>query len=196
MKRLIETKKIIVAALILTIALFSFPVSSFGWEGCVIRNEGDILGLEFYFGEEGLPLELPGLPPVHVTYAEVQASGKEKTFITPFDQYIYETKLWEGWEDSDSEDSEKGKIIADTAEGIPLVFFFKSAKLFESFLIMDPEIEVPEACEEGIVPEVPFVVDLLFEVTKAKLVGVPGLKFNIILRINAGIPDEPIVDFL
>jgi len=80
MKKLIETKKIIVAACILSIALFIFPVSSFGGGALVCPNDGEIEGLVFDFGE-GLPVTLPGLEdPVIVTCAEVQAPGKERDY--------------------------------------------------------------------------------------------------------------------
>lgn len=183
MKKLIETKRAVAAVCIFTIVLLTFPGSAIGWDGCVLRNAGDIFGLEFPFGDEGLPLVLlPGMDPVHVTYAVVQGSGKEKSFITPFDQYIYQTKLVDGWGAL-----KKGRIIAYTAEGYKLVFKFNKVRLYESFFILDPE-EADRICAEGIDPVVPYDdVSLYLEVKKAKLVGMPGVKFDIILKIEPGV---------
>jgi hypothetical protein len=204
-------KKIIVAALILTIVLFIFPVSSFAWEGCVIRNKGDIHDLDFLF-DPPLDLELP-IGTVYVTEVIVQASGKEKASITPFDQYIYESTLNKGWKHSKkgskhskkgSKHSKKGIIIADTEYSGPLEFEFKEARIFESFFLLPIDGEVGVAgkieCEKGYIdPDAddegdPETLQLYFEVKEAKLVdlNIPGVKFNLVLKIDAD-PDSGFV---
>ena len=191
MKKPFEVKKGIAAVFIATLLLFSLPVVTIAWDGCVFGTKGDIQGLEFYF-TEGLELYfLEGVPgyatPIIVNSAVVKGSGKEKSFITPFDQYIYQTKLVDGWGEL-----KKGRIIAfgTDANGDEqrLVFKFNKARLFESFLIDDPAV-ADTACEEKIEPdEADFIdtLELYLEVKKAKLVGMPGVKFDIILRIVAG----------
>ena len=133
MKKPINAKRVATAVCILTILLVAFPVSAFGWDGCVFGTKGDIHGLEFYF-TEGLDLYfLEGVPgyatPVNVYKAVVKGSGKEKSFITPFDQYIYQTKLVDGWGEL-----KKGRIIAfgfdANDEPQRLVFKFNKARLF------------------------------------------------------------------
>jgi len=266
MKKFINTKKVIVAATILTIVLFVFPLSSFAgpkgdkgdWEGCVISNKGDIPDLVFDFvppvcipgsddwslnecsivlnpypvpqecidlkSEEciavlalpypsgyglALPLDLEldlGLPidPVYVTTVEVQARGEEKASITPFDGYIYESTLKKGWKHSQGpKHSKKGILIAygvdeDGISISPLVFEFKEARLFESFLLPNDGVlgeAGEEECEKGrIDPEAdkyidPTTLQLYFEAKKTKLVDPPmsGSKFNLVLKIDAGI---------
>ena len=174
MKKPIEMKKVIVAALILSITLLIFPLSSFG-KGAVLydrvgdiyRHVGVIEDLVFDFGP-GLPVELPGLDEfgleldqVTVTYVEVEAWGSEKIVLTPSGRYIYHATLWKGIGDSD-----KGRISAFTEELGWLVFEFKSAKMFEHFII---EGEIPE---DPLDIEVPEYVNLFFQVKKATLIEV------------------------
>jgi len=196
MKKPIEAKRVAAAVCIITIVIVALPISAFGWDGCVFGSKGDIQGLEFYF-TEGLDLYfLEGVPgyatPVNVYKAVVKGNGKEKSFITPFDQYIYQTKLVDGWGEL-----KKGRIIAfgidANGEAQRLVFKFNKARLFESFFITDEGV-ADDACEERIEPNVADYLETLeiyLEVKKAKLVGLPGVKFDIILRIVAG----DIVDF-
>jgi hypothetical protein len=188
MKKPIETKKVFVAVLILTMALFIFPLSSFGGKGrgCEVRNEGNIEDLYFYFGD-GLQLSLPGLGEVTVLEVEVFASGREMTVVTPSKQYVYHASLWEGWDDSDH-----GIIRASTLE-LPydLWFEFDSATLFEHFKIKKRQIDA--ACE-GEEVTVPKKVDLLFEVKNVILLDgdgnpFPGFEpFNLTLTIIDGKP--------
>jgi hypothetical protein len=204
MKKFINTKKVSAAVCILTLALFIFPFSSFAWEGCVISNKGDIHDLDFLF-DPPLGLELP-IGTVYVTEVIVQASGKEEASITPFDKYIYESTLKKGWEylKKGSKHSKKGIIIANAfyytgvvgdtedltlvTEDLTLVFEFKEARIFESFSPDDPEDAREVACENGIIdPDVEVetgTLQLYIEVKRAKLVGMPEVKFNLVLKID------------
>jgi len=196
MIKFINTKKVSAAVCILTLALFIFPFSSFAWEGCVTSNKGDIHDLDFLF-DPPLGMELP-IGTVYVTEVIVQASGKEEASITPFDKYIYESTLKKGWEylKKGSKHSKKGIIIAnafyytgeDETEDLTLVFEFKEARIFESFSPDDPEDAREVACENGIIdPDVEVetgTLQLYFEVKRAKLVGMPGVKFNLVLKID------------
>jgi hypothetical protein len=196
MKKPIDKNKIYVAALILIITFFILPISSFGGEGCVYRNVGDIEDLYFPFGD-GLKLTLPGLGTVTVLQAEVFASGREMTVVTPFGQYIYHARLWAG-----QKGSEKGIIRADIFEWpYELWFDFESARLVESFMIEADdgddddgdgvyEDEISAACdgEEVTVPE---DVNLFFRVKKVTLTPMPympDVEFNLILKIKNGMP--------
>ncbi len=181
MKKLIETKKTIVTAWILFIALFIFPPSSFGGE--------PVTGLVFDFG--GLPVELPGLPEVTVRCAIVDAPGRELIILTPSGRYEYYAKL------------EAGMIYATTTENnfpadcldligslekpnkllnlADLVIFFECATLSEHFII---EGEIPEDPEEVEVPE---DVNLFFKVKDARLVE-PYIEgsFDLMLDLQHG----------
>ena len=199
MIKFINTKKVSAAVCILTLALFIFPFSSFAWEGCVTSNKGDIHDLDFLFNPP-LDMELP-IGKVSVTEVIVQASGKEEASITPFDKYIYESTLNKGWEylKKGSKHSKKGILIANAfyyyytgveyeKEDLTLVFEFKEARIFESFSPDDPEDAREVACENGIIdPDVEVetgTLQLYFEVKKAKLIGMPGVKFNLVLKID------------
>lgn len=167
MKKLIETKKIIFAVCILSIALFIFPVSSFGEGALVCPNEGEIEGLVFNFGS-GLPVTLPELGEVTITNATVEASGSEMIVITLSGQYNYHAILWGGIEGSG-----KGIIYADTVEVGTLVFEFESATLDEHFDIFQvPNQIIPENCDDVLDVVVPDDVDLFFKVKEATLIEV------------------------
>ena len=178
MKKIINMKKTIVAACILTIVLFIFPVSSFAKggakEGCVVPFEGNIEDLVFDFGD-GFVLELDGLGEVTVLEVIVYAGGRETTVVTPQKKYIYNNSLSVGW-DWEQEDAALvpqpvvGKLIiyAFTEDYGYLVFEFESATLFEHFKINKRQIDA--ACEGGEV-RVPKKVDLFFEGKQAQMIG-------------------------
>jgi hypothetical protein len=202
-------KKSIVAACILTIVLFVFPLSSFakgGKGGCVVPFKGNIEDLVFDFGD-GFVLELGDLGEVTVLEVIVYAGGRETTVVTPKKKYIYNNSLSVGWEWG-LEDKAlvpqpvNGKriIYAFTEEfgdEWPLVFEFESATLFEHFKIDKRQIDA--ACE-GSEVRVPKKVDLFFEVKQAILIdefGDPVVgdddnpligPFNFILEIIDGKP--------
>jgi hypothetical protein len=182
MKKLIETKKIIVTAWILFIALFIFPPSSFGGE--------PITGLVFDFG--GLPVELPGLPEgVTVRCAIVDAPGRELIIITPSGQYKYYAKLEAGMIYATATENNFPADCIDLIEWLEkpqklfsradLVIFFESATLSEHFTI---EGEIPEDPEEVEVPE---DVNLFFKVQDAKLLK-PDIEgsFDLMLKLKHG----------
>lgn len=192
MKNPIDTKKTFVTALILSIALFTLPFSSFGMGAFVYRNEANIEGLYFAFGEDdGLPVSLPGLGDVSVTDTLVEAYGRETLIITRSGTYIYRARLWAG-----IEGSEKGTISASAiSEGmglLDLVFEFESATLFERFTI---EGEIPD---DPLEIEVPPDVNLFFKVREATLIEVcwpeadycmdvdDGVPFNLMFRLRRG----------
>jgi len=186
MKILIETKKFLVAACILSSALFILPVSSFGDGALVCPNEGEIEGLIFDFGE-GLPVTLPGLEePVIVTCAEVQAPGREIIIINPSGQYNYDAKI-------------EGGYIFATTEGVncgsewgsDLVFEFESATLNEHFIIDD--IDLILDCEIARTFQVPdhVSVDLFFKAKETILIDEEGAQlgpFNLMLKLKDSLP--------
>ena len=169
MKKLIETKKIFVAVWILSIALFIFPLSSFGGRAIVCPNEGPIGGLEFDFGEEGLTVTLP-LGEVTVNYVEVEASGREIIIVTPSGQYIYDAKLG------------GGTIHGFDGEGTEvLTLDFSSAALNEHFTI-EEEYDILIDCEEIEEVVVPPTVDLFFRATLI----IDGVSYNFLLKLQHG----------
>ena len=196
-------KKLIIAAWVLSITIFVFPPSSFGWDGCVFGNKGEeIRGLVFDFvdeekGGEGLELDLGdfGLPKVIVTDVEVQGSGNEKSYITPFNQFIYRTKLVDGWCNL-----KKGRIIAYLKAEVfgysSLIFKFNKVRLFETYHISKGAADY--ACQNDTEPDVPAdptKVKIYFEAKKAKLTNIPGVtaKFNILLILKKGVSKLSIV---
>ena len=191
MKKPIETKKIIVAALILTITLFIFPLSSFGGGALICPEEpqeGNIEGLVFYFGPD-FELELPWQEdPVPVVYAIVETFGSEMTVITPSGQYFYHATLSGGITDEG-----KGVIYAydvipgeEPEEEPVLVFEFESATLNEHFTIDD--YDPLEDCTK--LPDIvmPSDVDLFFKVKNARLIFPWGdwsqIPFDIMLKLK------------
>jgi hypothetical protein len=169
-------KKIIVAALILTIVLFIFPLSSFAKKGksCVVPNSGNIEDLVFDFGD-GFVLELDGLGEITVLEVIVYAGGRETTVVAPKEKYIYNNSLSEGWDGEQKEEAlvpppVEGELIiySFTEDYGYLEFEFESATLFEHFKIKKRQIDA--ACEGGEV-RVPKKVDLFFEVKEAQLIG-------------------------
>jgi hypothetical protein len=186
MKKPIETKRIFVTALILFMAFFISPLSSFGEGAFVYRHVGDIEGLVFDFGEHGLPLELPGLGEVIVKCAEVQAPGREIIVISPAGQYNYYTKLQAGiiyaidpttFDQSgystclELYHAEYDYIVRNNS----IELFFGSAMLSEHFTIEPP---IPDNPEEF---EVPQDVDLFFKVKHATLYG---MSFDLMLKLK------------
>jgi len=182
MKKLLDTKKILITALFFSIALFALPLSSFGGGAFVHHYEGDIEGLYFTFGEDaGLPVSLPDLGEVTVLDTLVEASGRETLIITPFGRYIYHAKLRGG-----IEGSETGKIYASAISEewgeLPLVFEFESASLSENFFIQG---DIPE---DPLEIEVPPDVNLFFKVKGARLIEPMPIddSFNLMFKIRRG----------
>ena len=185
MKKMINTKKVVVAALILTLALLISPFNSIakgGHGAIVIRNEGPIQGLEFGF-KEPLPVDLGGFS-FEVTDVVVLASGREITVLTPRGQYIYHAQL---------ESGENDMIFAYTTDTeFPLLLFaFDSARLFEKFQIVENIPQTPEELENYVIPE-DLDVNLFFKVKDALLIDgegnpLPGAEpFNLMFKIKRG----------
>jgi hypothetical protein len=199
-------KKIIVAALILTIVLFIFPLSSFAKKGksCVVPNSGNIEDLVFDFGD-GFVLELDGLGEITVLEVIVYAGGRETTVVAPKEKYIYNNSLSEGWVWAQGDDAlvpppVEGELIiyAFTEDYGYLEFEFESATLFEHFKIKKRQLDA--ACD-GREVKVPKKVDLFFEVKEAQWIGPKDIldsleykygfipqPFNFILEIIDGKP--------
>lgn len=211
MKKSIETKRVIAVVFVLAVLLFIFPAVSFSWNGCVFSRSGVIDGLVFPFanedaGVEGLVLDLnpdpenPIFPVFVVTDVVVLGSGKEKSYITPFNQFIYRTKLKDNWNDDDWDTMQNGEIIAYVKENetgkSQLVFTFKKVRLFETYHISKKAANF--ACENDIEPDVPTdptKMKIYFEVNKAELTNLEEVsaKFNILLILKKGYPDLTIV---
>lgn len=216
MKKPIQWKKVFAAICILTGLLFFIPEASFAWNGCVFSRSGTIDGLIFPFadeeaGVEGLELDLnpdpenPILPVFVVTDVVVLGSGKEKSYITPFNQFIYRTKLKnnqddDDWDDDDWDTMQNGEIIAYIKENetpySQLVFTFKKVRMFETYRVSQKATNY--ACENDIEPDVPAdrtKMKIYFEAKKAELINVPGVsaKFNILLILKKGIADLTLV---
>jgi hypothetical protein len=195
MKKIINMKKVIVAATIFTTVLFVFPLSSFAQgeddsDSCVLHNTGNIEGLVFNFGD-GFYLVLGPEFAATITDVEVIASGQELTVVTPESKhtanYIYNATLTGGWNGSKKgKGKNKGKIIADAIIYVPdgegdyvptdvlLHFEFDSASLFEQFKIKIDKDDIDAVCYPDISPEPneESEADLFFEVIKNKLIGI------------------------
>lgn len=162
-------KKVIVTTLILTLALFVFPLSSFakkdndnGNGAFVCTNEDDISGLVFDF-DPSLEVELPGFPAIAVTSVEVLVDGgSEMAVLTPSGRYNYHAALL------------GGTIFAydeDVDEEVPvLVLTFESGTLNENFNIYDVEDPVIlKDCEDVLTYQVTDEdVSLFFKVKEAQ----------------------------
>jgi hypothetical protein len=172
MKKIIKMKKTIIAAAILTIVLFVFPLSSLakggkgGGDSLVCAFEGDITGLVFDFGD-GFVFPLGDIGEAIITSVRVVASGQELTVVIPPKQFIYNANLSEGWENSDSV---YGKIFANATLGnddVTLEIEFDSATLFEQFKIKKKD--KTDICADLEDITVPKKVDLFLEITNARL---------------------------
>jgi hypothetical protein len=194
-------KKIIVAACILTIVLFVFPLSSFakggkkgGGDSLVCANKGIIEGIVFDFGD-GFTLDFGEQGVAIITSVEVVSSGQELTVVIPPKQFIYSANLSEG---SDSEDglilADAIIIVDDMEVEVELVFMFDFATIFEQFKLKKKD--KTDTCEDLLDVTVPKKVDLFFEVTDARMfLGIDdkgeyqfGDPFNLVLVIDKGKP--------
>ena len=177
-------KKFIVTALILTLALFILPLSSFakkdndkGNGAFVCTNEDDISGLVFDF-DPSLEVELPGFLSITVTSVEVIVNGgSEMAVLTPSGRYNYHAALL------------GGTIFAYDEDVLVLVLTFESGTLNENFNIYDVEDPViPENCEEVLTyPVTDEDVNLFFKVKEARFCDNSGCgeeTFNLMLKLN------------
>ncbi len=89
-------KKFVVIACIISIAFFGLAYESFSQGAFVWYLEGTIDGLEIDFGSNVLPVELPVIGTLNVTYVEIVAEGTEHLVITESGQYNYWADLGPG----------------------------------------------------------------------------------------------------
>ncbi len=89
-------KKLVVIACIISIAFLGLAHDSFGQGAYVLHFEGTIEGLEIDFGSNILPVELPGIGTLNVTYVGIVAEGTEHLVITESGQYNYWADLGPG----------------------------------------------------------------------------------------------------
>ena len=197
-------KKFIVTTLILTLALFIFPLSSFGEEALVCPREPgqDIQGLVFDFSELGaLPIDLPdknvNWEEFWITCVKVQAQGGELIIVTSSGRYNYDAKL-DGGEifATDDIDAKCDPEVDPIKEWTRVwTFEFDSATLNEHFIINDNDKDyiMDEGCAIARTFEPPYgtPLDLFFKVKKATLIyddSTNSQPFNLMLKLNDSLP--------
>jgi len=190
-----EMRKITFAICIASIAIFIIPgIASSG--AIVVRHEGEIEGLVFDLSP-GLPVELPGIPPITIQFIEIEASGIEKIVITPSGRYSYNASLGPGkiyaWEETPQLD-DNGiplRYIDNSFVDPPdLTVLIGSATSKEHFTIPDFDPDDPDFDPHYV--DVPDAVNLYFT---AMLIGILGTDDSVIpldqpipyrLRLNHG----------
>ncbi|MEK7399216.1 MAG: hypothetical protein AAB116_19940 [Candidatus Poribacteria bacterium] len=111
------------------IALSALPINSFADHPHVFSNQGDIAGLNFYFGKPGLPVDLSaiGIDPFKAVSVDIQTSGHEITIIYPDTKdYFYDGRY------------RSGTIFAQTVNKRVIEIPMVSATLVENFIIEGP----------------------------------------------------------
>ncbi len=180
-------RKVIITAWFFSLALSIASVVSFS-DKIVVKHEGDIEGMVFSFGNDGLPVDLPGIPEITVRFAQVEASGKERITITSSGQYNYKAKLGEGvihaWERVPKLDDNgvpkckpNGEFLSKPTLQVPM----KSATSNEHFTIPDFDPDDPDFDLNYV--EIPPDVDLYFT---AELVPEEDVIVDFKLRIKHG----------
>ena len=128
-------KKFVVIACIASIAFFGLAYDSFSQGASVLYFEGTIEGLEIDFGSNVLPVELPGIGTLNVTYVEIVAEGTEHMVITKSGQYNYWADLGPGTIYATTVTYKKnGKPVYEIMP-IPI----ESASISEHYTVQDPE---------------------------------------------------------
>ena len=164
-------KRFVVIACIVSIAFFGLAYDSLSQGAFVLHIEGTIEDLEIDFGSSVLPVELPGIGTLNVTYVEIVAEGKEHLVITESGQYNY-------WADLG-----QGEIYATTVtykkNGKPVYeimpILIESASISEHYNVQDSSSEDPNLAPID-------SVDLYF---KATLV-LDGEPFDFTLKLKSG----------
>ena len=181
-------RKITFAICIASIAIFIIPgIASSG--AIVVRHEGEIEGLVFDLSP-GLPVELPGIPPITIQFIEIEASGIEKIVITPSGRYNYNATLGPGriyaWEEVPELDEngiplryEDDNSFVDPPD---LTVLIGSATAKEHFTISGYDLDDPDFDPHQV--ETPDDVNLYFT---AILVGVLDTD-NSVIPLNPPIP--------
>jgi len=172
-------KKFIVTTLILTLALFVFPLSSFakkdndkGNGAFVCYNDEEIEGLIFDFDPPLDPEDLPGLPiddPIASVVVIVGDGSEEMATITPSQRFNYHATLLDGRINAFDEDGNQ-----------VLVLRFESATLNEHYLI-EGHIPPEDDCEDFLLypaPENNADVNLFFKIQNAKVCFVVDVHEN------------------
>jgi hypothetical protein len=163
-------KKFVVVACIVSIAIFSLAYDSFSQGAFVWYFEGTIEDLEIDFGSNVLPVELPVIGTLNVTYVEIVAEGTEHLVITESGQYNY-------WADLGL-----GEIYVTTAnsngngKSKPIIIPIESASISEHYNLQDSSSEDPNLAPID-------SVDLYF---KATLVLDGEQTFDFTLKLKSG----------
>ena len=119
-------RKFIVSFWLLALILCALPANSFADRPLIFWNEGEITGLDFYFGKPGLPVDLSeiGIGKFKAVSVGIETSGNEIALIVPdTKEYYYYGEYGSG---TITAYSKKGEVII-----IPMV----SAALSEHFVI-------------------------------------------------------------
>jgi hypothetical protein len=181
-------RKVIITAWFFSLALSIASVVSFS-DTIVVKHEGDIAGMVFSFGNDGLLIEdLPGIPEITVRFAQVEASGKERITITSSGRYSYKAKLGEGfiyaWERVPKLDENgvpklkpNGEFLSKPTLQVPI----ESATSNEHFTIPDFDPDDPDFDPNYV--EIPPDVDLYFT---AALAPGEGVIVDFKLRVKHG----------
>jgi len=144
-----EMRKVNFAICIAFIAIFILPGIAFS-DAIVVRHEGKIEGLVFDLSP-GLPVELPGMPPITIQFIEIEASGIEQIVITPSGRYSYNASLGQGkiyaWEEvPDLDDNGIPLRYTDNSLVDPpdLTVLIGSATVKEHFTISGYDLDDPD----------------------------------------------------
>lgn len=165
-------RKFIVVACIASIAFFGLAYDSFSQGAYVLHFEGVIEGLEIDFGSNILPVELPGIGILNVTYVEIVSEGTEHLAIAESGQYNYWADLGPGTIYATTLNSNgNGKPKPVT---IPITM--ESASISEHYNLQDSSSEDPNLAPID-------SVDLYF---KATLVLDGTQTFDFTLKLKSG----------
>jgi hypothetical protein len=135
------------------IALSALPINSFASQPLVFNHQGDIAGLDFYFGEPGdtgLPVDLSdiGIHSFNALSVNIQTSGSELAIINPDTaEYFYYGVYG------------SGTITAQTRKGKKVEIPMVSASLTEFFTI---EGSIAKAIANPFTIEAPPTTSLIF----------------------------------
>ncbi len=119
-------KRLFAFTLIAAVIMAALPASSFAEAPLIFQNTGEIVGLQFYFGDPGLPVDLSGIgiPYFEAEAVDIDTSGDELAIIyaDTKDYYYYGSYV-------------PGTIWAYTINGDVIEIPMVSATLAEYFVI-------------------------------------------------------------
>jgi hypothetical protein len=133
------------------IALSALPINSFAAQPLILWHQGEIEGLNFYFGKPGLSVDLSaiGIDPFKAISVDIQTSGDESAIINPeTKEYFYDGRYG------------SGTIFAYTAKKKVIEIPMVSATLVENFIIEGP---IEEALANPFTVKAPANTTLIFE---------------------------------